>query len=353
LKLAYCKITCKKDQYIINDNGREYCLTCNPCPEGTGLSPACGSKVNHPPPIDCVPCVPGKTYSTDYGPSSCKNCHICSSKENVTTKCTAIKNTICSNTCVKGYYYENTTHGCQPCSDCCGDGNDIIITECVEHGMPPSKQCTIHNAQRCKKELGSTIIFTITGTSYPFTTSSSTKGNDIGMIIGFSVMGLVIAVVVVILIRRERKKHKNKHTKQGVGAERGHVDNGAVDPLLEDNYCNIDHMIFHVKKDKGSENQISEGQTISLLLEWDAYQNGENQQNKNCFTDNSYLEWKKDDSSIANNNYQNNSKEYKIGDVKVGDSGRYYCKIKCNKHKTYEDSDAIIIHVLPGQGKSK
>jgi hypothetical protein len=186
---------------------------CNHCPEGQGLSPACGSTLNHPPAIACLPCVTGKTYSNDYGPSSCKNCHICSSKENVTKKCTAIENTICSNTCEKGYYYENTTHGCQPCSDCCGDGNDIIMTECVEHDMPPLKQCTIHNAQRCKKEFST--IFTLTGTSYLATTTSSRNKANIGMIVGFLFVGLFIAIAATVLIYREVKHNEEDVERNG------------------------------------------------------------------------------------------------------------------------------------------
>lgn len=324
------------------------CLDCNLCPHGFGLSPPCGSKVDHPPPIDCVPCVAGKTYSDDYGPSSCKNCQLCSRSEIVTKNCTLSEDTVCSKTCEEGYYHENSTHDCQKCSHCCNNGNDIRIKEC--QSMPSNKQCSVHSTQQCKPEPATTSQVV---TTYPSSTatgsttsSASVSRKPNAVIIIIPVIGVILAVIFIIVLiltyKRRKRSRNNLHISYHQG---GQVEDGTRH-LLHDDDCDLNQMELNVTIE--SPNQITEGQKISLSL---SYICDNQNNNRKCNFD---FEWKKDGDSIPNNNCQNYSKDLNIDNVEVADSGRYYCQVHCSEHDHKNiKSSTKEMRVHPGEGNGR
>ena len=197
--MVQCKQICSKNEYIIIDApaNQPSCLSCNNCPEGSGLHPPCGSTLTYSHiNIDCLACT-RNTYSDEHGPSSCKACAICSANEIVNKHCTAYKNTVCSKTCVKGYYYDTNTHGCQPCSECCGNDGDIRIEECKSNSRPLSKQCSVHQRQHCR---GSTVT-----TSPGRTPSSKHISNKTTALISWiSAFGIVLIMSIIICIFKKR-----------------------------------------------------------------------------------------------------------------------------------------------------
>ncbi|XP_068702628.1 uncharacterized protein [Montipora foliosa] len=130
---------CGKNQFpIFWPNGSfKRCLDCAKCQPGSGLYPKkCGEKITHPPNnIHCKLCEGGKTFSEKYDSSGCKSCHLCAQHEIVTQDCTPRSDTVCSGTCVQGYFYHNSTRDCQKCSYCCNDGKDEKQQECIDQGL--------------------------------------------------------------------------------------------------------------------------------------------------------------------------------------------------------------------------
>jgi hypothetical protein len=99
--------------------------------------------------IECKICASGVNFSSSYDYEQCQSCGICS-KDQVTKPCTTERNTICEKKCVsKENYYEKSSDDCKPCSWCCGDGEDVVIDECVQKGMPTHKRCTVHRKKKC------------------------------------------------------------------------------------------------------------------------------------------------------------------------------------------------------------
>ena len=124
--------------------GNLSCIDCLKCPPGQGLSPQCYSFVPYGTPIKCKQCEPGKTYSDADDISSCTSCGICSQHEKVTRNCTLTSNSQCGNGCSKGFYYEELTGDCKPCSICCSFLPRSNIRNSVKDGckdMPFYKQC--------------------------------------------------------------------------------------------------------------------------------------------------------------------------------------------------------------------
>ncbi|XP_031555731.1 tumor necrosis factor receptor superfamily member 19-like [Actinia tenebrosa] len=226
-KLVDCKQhTCSKNQYvIIDDQGRKSCLTCNNCPSGRGLYPPCGSELYHTARIDCFPCTEN-TYSDEYGPSSCKSCGICSSHEIVNNNCTASQNTNCSKACARGYYYDTTTHGCQQCSECCGNGEDIRIEECKKHDMPRSKQCSVHQSQHCKKG-------TTTSSPGGLQPHDHDSGQQTTWIIGlvFGIIAIIVITVIIIILTRTGRIHVPRRKRNDVEAENVSFNSNLFDNL--------------------------------------------------------------------------------------------------------------------------
>ena len=333
---------CKKDEYIIV-NGSTPCLQCNECVYGSGLHPPCGSTLDHPPQIECLRCKPGITYSDEHGPSSCKACHRCSnSHEIITKKCTPESNTICSNTCEFRYYYENTTHGCEPCSYCCDDDNDIRIEAC----KTLTKQCSIHNAQRCTPTIiTSTIYSTLVTTT---NNTASTSKHSVGMTVGFSLSGSLAAIIFIIVLVYCYKKRREERP-QANNLQKRDVENGAaLQPLTT---CGIEKINFCLKiagyngPDTHTK-RLPEGDNLTLSL--NTCEN-ENQLVDNDCSKYSTFGWTKD--GLPLNDCE--QRELKRNAMKVGDSGKFQCHMHCQTHQTDKHSDEMVIHIQPGQGKSE
>ena len=120
------------------------CKKCPSCPPGMGLTPQCGRFVNYGVEIQCTPCELGISYSPTYDIGSCQPCGICSDHENVKRNCSLTLNSQCEHGCSKGFYYEELTGDCKPCSFCCSflphsDESNSVKDGCKD--MPFYKQC--------------------------------------------------------------------------------------------------------------------------------------------------------------------------------------------------------------------
>lgn len=117
---------------------------------GFGLLPECNSYLDPVFSLECKPCLSGETYSpsSDYNP--CLPCAICSTHEKVIKNCTVFSNSNCSRSCSKGFYFNDVTGDCQPCSWCCHDDSDNVIEECKNSGMPVYKSCGVEQSLSCR-----------------------------------------------------------------------------------------------------------------------------------------------------------------------------------------------------------
>ncbi|XP_067041699.1 uncharacterized protein [Acropora muricata] len=142
--------TCKYNEYTVeSESGILTCLKCRSCPAGSGLVPQCDTIIKaSETKNECKPCVLGKTYSAHHDISSCKPCDTCSNHQTVVKTCTLYSDSQCKDTCSKGYYFEDLTGDCQPCTWCCPDGNIKVTSGCKE--MPLYKQCDVNTAKTCK-----------------------------------------------------------------------------------------------------------------------------------------------------------------------------------------------------------
>ncbi|XP_068708512.1 uncharacterized protein [Montipora foliosa] len=141
---------CKYNEYIIeSESGILTCLTCHKCPAGFGLFPQCGARIkDNEIKNECKPCLRGKTYSANDDISSCEPCDTCSNHQTIVKKCTLYSDSQCKDICAKGFYFEDLTGDCQPCTWCCRDGNIKVKSGCKE--MPLYKQCDVNTAKNCK-----------------------------------------------------------------------------------------------------------------------------------------------------------------------------------------------------------
>ena len=107
-----------------------------------GLSVPCGSSVPFSAPIECIYCVDRTNYSTTHDYSQCKSCMNCHANERTSGYCTPSKDTTkCLKTCLEGFYWDNVTDSCHPCSDCCGENLKHHEEQCEKSGLPISHQC--------------------------------------------------------------------------------------------------------------------------------------------------------------------------------------------------------------------
>ena len=125
--------TFKYNEYIIESkSGNSTCPPCRACPPGFGLIRECDTRIkDNETKNKFEPCVFGKTYSEDEDIGSCKP-----------------SGSQCKDTCSKGFYFEDLTGDCQPCSWCCSDGSNKVRSGCKE--MPFYKQCDVNTAKNCK-----------------------------------------------------------------------------------------------------------------------------------------------------------------------------------------------------------
>ena len=119
-------------------------MDCPDCPAQSQPSVACGSSVKYGTPVDCISCKLGNTYSDKYDKSQCKACTICSKGKAVKNNCTLSANTNCDKKCGHGFYPVPFIFSCLPCSQCCDDGKDELVTECTNY----EKKCKVRST-RC------------------------------------------------------------------------------------------------------------------------------------------------------------------------------------------------------------
>ena len=136
-----CHPKCRDDQYLIVTRKRApHCKNCKDCPAGSSLSPQCGSIVENTDDIKCVECIAGKTFSGELGKQPCKTCTVCSVGQKELRPCNLTHDRVCGK-CDKGFYNVSGTE-CKPCSACCGDNEDVHVSECIKQNMPKNKQCS-------------------------------------------------------------------------------------------------------------------------------------------------------------------------------------------------------------------
>lgn len=130
--------------------GKYECVDCFTCPEGEGLTVNCGSVITPQTPISCKPCVLGETYSAANEPGACKDCENCREYEETIKACTLTSKARCGK-CKVGAYQGALLPTCVPCSQCCDDGNDVVIPACQVPGVPKDKQCSYARSGKCSK----------------------------------------------------------------------------------------------------------------------------------------------------------------------------------------------------------
>ena len=125
-------------------------MDCFTCAEGEGLTVNCGSVITPQTPISCKPCVLGETYSPANEPGACKDCQNCDEYQETIEACTLTSKARCGK-CKVGAYSDAILPMCVPCSQCCNDGNDIVIPTCQVRGVPKDKQCSYARSGKCSK----------------------------------------------------------------------------------------------------------------------------------------------------------------------------------------------------------
>ena len=144
---------CNYDEFEVEDVFKNVsCQNCPSCPPGMGLTPQCGSFVSYGENVYCEPCELGKSYSPKNDINSCLPCGICSDHENIKRNCSLTRNSQCEHGCGKGFYFEELTGDCKPCSFCYSYLPNCNIKNSVKEGckdMPFYKQCDA-NAIGCQ-----------------------------------------------------------------------------------------------------------------------------------------------------------------------------------------------------------
>ena len=127
------------------------CKACPKCPEGTGLTPLCGSKIPNYTIIKCEPCRENATFSDTHSIESCRPCHDCGLR-NIIQQCTPYQNRKCGNRCPERHFLDNNGF-CQECYFCCSDVPESFrLKSCKDIGMGKDWQCLeSHENRLCKK----------------------------------------------------------------------------------------------------------------------------------------------------------------------------------------------------------
>ena len=162
---------CESDSITIKDpvTGSVQCQDCLKCPAGEGLSVECGDVITSKTPLVCEPCVLGETYSAGFEAGACRDCENCGEHRETITACTLKSKAVCGK-CKLGAYPEAMLAGmCKPCSPCCNDGKDIIVSDCQVPGVPSNMQCSFARSEKCSKvSTASPTIPTIIATTEPY-----------------------------------------------------------------------------------------------------------------------------------------------------------------------------------------
>ena len=136
-----CKPKCQKGQYIVADKNGGHCEDCKDCPAGTSPFPKCGSVVESTTNIKCLKCVAGETFSDEQGRSPCRACSKCTFGQKELVPCNLTNDRVCGE-CDKGFYKDDISNQCKPCSGCCNDIEDVRVKKCSEQKMPENLQCS-------------------------------------------------------------------------------------------------------------------------------------------------------------------------------------------------------------------
>ena len=98
--------------------------------------------------------MPGE-YSDSLSSESCKPCSTCLPDEVIVAKCTNISDPRCTcKPCPKGYYRNKTISKCLPCSECCLDGTDEVVPQCVSQKIPRTQTCRYQKKKPCGSQCG-------------------------------------------------------------------------------------------------------------------------------------------------------------------------------------------------------
>ena len=220
-------------------SGSVQCQDCRKCPAGEGLSVSCGDEISSSTPVVCKACVLGETYSSAYEAGACKDCETCGPYRETTKACTLTSKAECGK-CKVGAYMEPMLSMCKPCSQCCNDGKDIVISQCQVPGVPATKQCSFARSGMCNKvvttasvnkvsptmeinhsTVQSTIPSTVTNTvvtsipskpitALPVNASPSQINVIVGSVFGgvFVVFILPLAIIIRFVVVKRRKTRK-------------------------------------------------------------------------------------------------------------------------------------------------
>ncbi|XP_032229025.2 uncharacterized protein LOC116612434 [Nematostella vectensis] len=329
---------CESNQYTIDHgDGTSVCQNCQECPHGQGLEPSCGKKLYHPPKIECVSCTSGKTYSDTYGVSSCKPCHICTTR--VKKNCTVESDTQCTDDCKHKprTYYENSTHDCQPCSYCCKPESAVLQAECAAQGLPKQRQCSIHDTcpTPTPRFSGQTSLPAKSTTEY----QTATEGP--GGISKWSITWIVIAVIVAILLGififywiRRKKKKRERGRQQGQAGQNGGPEEGY--PLRSQGQQECGIKIVHSPEQ--TLKTMQEGKSHSFVCNiMEPY--------PNCCSPR--YQWYKDGIEIQGERRENLTLKH----LTVPQFGVYYCSVSCSHHTNQEKTEDKELDVTPSPNK--
>ena len=157
--------SCDAESITVKDpvSGSVQCQDCLKCPAGKGLSVNCGDEISSSTPIGCKPCVLGETYSSAYEAGACKDCENCGPHRETIKACTLTSKAECGK-CKVGAYVEPMLSMCKPCSPCCNDGKDIVISQCQVPGVPANKQCSFARSATCSRVASTGSVSTVAPT---------------------------------------------------------------------------------------------------------------------------------------------------------------------------------------------
>ena len=134
---------CPNDHLEVSVNSPEkkfVCIRCDTfdtCPPGQGWPVNCNGTITEDTNIECLPCIPGESYSPEHGRTQCQPCHsiTCLSHEKVNGNCTPENDsTNCTGVCEDGFCMNNNKTSCQPCCFSKSEKNKTLVKKCPSGG---------------------------------------------------------------------------------------------------------------------------------------------------------------------------------------------------------------------------
>ena len=148
------------------------CKACSKCPEGTGLTPLCGSKISNYTIIKCEPCRENATFSDTHSIESCRPCHDCGLR-NIIQQCTLYQNRRCGNKCPERHFLGDNGF-CHECYFCCSNiPESSRLKNCKDIGMSRDWQCLKSQTNGLCKEIREKNAENATSTTHDVTTPTS------------------------------------------------------------------------------------------------------------------------------------------------------------------------------------